>query len=209
MSDDDELLLTLTVLGKCEPQGSATAFVPLKDGYPIARGGRLPDGRYRNGSVVVNVTSDNPNLKKWRTAVANAARRKWDVRPPIEDESLHVEACFFLKRPENHWRSGRFAHLLKDDAPATPTTIPDVDKLLRAILDALTGIIYRDDGLVTSAPPEKRYAVPSEANDGRGVRIMVYRRAEQTALDLPEEERVRYVEPTPGEVDAAQLALSQ
>lgn len=208
MSAEDELLMTLTVLGKCEPQGSATAFVPLdKNGYPMARGGRNADGSYRKGSVIVNITSDNANLKKWRTAVANAARRKWDTRAAIEGESLRVEVCFFLKRPENHWRSGRYAHLLKEDAPAAPLTFPDVDKLLRAILDSLTGIVYRDDSLVTSAPPEKRYAVPSEANDGCGVRIMVYRRVEQTALDLPEEERVRFVENMPEEADEAQLAI--
>lgn len=204
----DELLLELTVLGKCEPQGSATAFVPLRDGYPMARGGRNADGSYRPGSVIVNVTSDNANLKKWRIGVSNAARKKWGSRAPIEEDSLHVEVCFFLKRPDSHWRSGRYSHLLKDDAPAAPTTFPDVDKLLRAILDALTGIVYRDDSQVTKAPPEKRYALPSEANDGRGVRIMVYRRAEQSALDLPAEERERYVEPEPVEVDDSQLALA-
>lgn len=197
---DDEHLLTFTVLGKCEPQGSATAFVPTtKNGQPIRREG---------GSIVVNITSDNPALKKWRGEIEKAARRAWGARPPIEEESLYVEVCFFLKRPEGHWRSGRNAHLLKDDAPAHPITIPDVDKLLRAILDGMSGVVYKDDALVTKAPPEKRYAVPSEGNDGRGVRVMVYRRAQQTALDLPAEERERFVEPAPVEADPSQLALA-
>lgn len=200
MSADDEHLLTFQVLGKPEPQGSATAFVPTdKRGQPIRRAG---------GSIVVNVTSDNAGLKKWRKAIASAAARAWGGRPMLEDEALRVECDFFLKRPEGHWRTGKFAHLLKDDAPAKPITIPDVDKLLRAVLDGLTDVIYRDDSLVTGAPPEKHYAVPNEKHNGQGARVSVFRCAMQTALDLPPEERTRYVERPPAEVDDAQLAIA-
>lgn len=202
-----EHLLTLEVFGKPEPQGSATAFVPLKDGWPLARGGRLPGGKYRNGSVVVNITSDNPALKKWRKRIADGARGAWHC-DPIEGVSLEVEAHFFLKRPESHWRTGRYAHLLKDSAPAAPLTIPDVDKLLRAVLDGLSGVVYEDDNLVTFAPPEKHYAVPSKTSSGEGVRLIVRKRAAQTALDLPPEERERYVEPVAAEVNEAQLSVA-
>jgi Holliday junction resolvase RusA-like endonuclease len=196
----DEHLLTFQALGKPEPQGSATAFVPTdKRGQPIRRPG---------GSIVVNVTSDNPALKKWRKAIAKCAASAWGDRPPIADEALRVECDFFLKRPEGHWGTGRNAHLLKDSAPAKPTTIPDVDKLLRAVLDGLTDVVYRDDSLVTSAPPAKHYAVPNESHNGQGVRVTVYRCAIQSALDLPIAERTRFVVATPAEVDDAQLAIA-
>lgn len=196
---DDERLVSFQVLGKPEPQGSATAFVPLKNGQPIRRPG---------GSIVVNVTSDNPALKAWRKLIHEAAVKAWNGRPLIEDEALRVDCDFFLKRPEAHWRSGRFAHLLKDDAPAKPITIPDVDKLLRAVLDGMTDAVYRDDSLVTSAPPDKHYAVPNEAHSGQGVRVTVYRCAKQTAADLLPEERVRFVAPEPLEADDSQLAIA-
>lgn len=204
----NERLVVFDVDGKCEPQGSATAFVPLDSrGYPMARGGRNRDGSYRKGSVIVNVTSDNAQLKKWRKAIADAAREAWGDRTPIEAESLMVEAHFYLKRPDGHWGSGRNAHLLKDWAPAAPLTFPDADKLLRAALDGMTGIIYKDDSLVTKAPPEKHYAVPDGSeHEGQGMTIVVLRREQQTALDLPPEQRTRYVPPTPA--DDAQLALS-
>jgi Holliday junction resolvase RusA-like endonuclease len=204
----DERLLIFEVDGKPEPQGSATAFVPLDGrGFPMARGGRNADGSYRKGSVIVNITSDNAGLKKWRRCVEEAAREAWgDGRPPIEETSLRVEAHFFLKRPEGHWRTGRYSHLLKDDAPAAPTTIPDADKLLRAVLDGMSGVVYKDDALVTCAPPEKHYAVPNGTeHEGQGVTIVVSRRAAQTALDLPEDQRVRWV---PEHVeDPSQLVL--
>jgi Holliday junction resolvase RusA-like endonuclease len=197
-------LVSFQVLGKPEPQGSAKAWVPTdKAGNPYRRSG----GRTPGGSIVVNVTSDNPELKKWRGRVAAEAEKAWLGREVLEDVSLEVEVHFFLKRPENHWRTGRNAHLLRDSAPAAPVVIPDADKLLRGVLDGLTGVVYKDDSLVTRCPPEKHYAVPVRGGDGVGCRIIVRRRVEQTALDLPADERERYVEPVAAEVDASQLAV--
>lgn len=210
MIEQDEHLLTIEVAGKPEPQGSTTAFVPLdKRGFPFARGGRNSDGSYRAGSVVVNITSDNPKLKKWRKAVAEAAAaacgKDW---VPIVGEALSVETHFFLERPEGHWGTGRNAHLLKESSPAAPIVIPDIDKLVRAVLDGLSGVVYEDDKLVTCAPPEKHYAVPTRESDGLGAWIVVRRRAVQTAASLPAEERERYVAPEAPDVDASQLALA-
>lgn len=187
------LLVEFEVPGKCEPQGSTTAFVPLdKRGYPLARGGRRSDGSYRHGSVIVNITSDNPALKRWRKGVAAAAVSVWK-QPVLKDVSLMLELDFYLKRPEGHWGTGRNAHLLKDSAPAAPLVVPDVDKITRAIFDALTGVVYSDDSRVTLGIMEKRYAVPSVEGDGVGVRVAVYRRAMQSACDLPVEQRERWV----------------
>ena len=48
---------------------------------------------------------------------------------------------------------------MKPKAPDHPITrnVGDADKLLRAILDSLTEIIYRDDSYVTTASITKRY----------------------------------------------------
>lgn len=207
----DTLLLDLFVPGKPEPQGSATAFIPLgKDGYPSVRFGQRR-GPYKHGQIVVNVTSDNANLKGWRAAIADAAEEAWLGRDLLDEVSLAVECDFYLKRPEAHWGTGKNAHLLKDDQPAAPLTIPDCDKLLRAVLDGMTGSIYRDDSLVTACPPEKHYAVPDGSpHQGVGVRIRVYRRAVQLSQDLPIEQRTRVVPTaTPAaDADDGQLALA-
>lgn len=195
----DQELLSLWVPGKCEPQGSARAFVPTtRNGQPLRR---------HDGSIVVNITSDNPALKGWRAKVAAAAKAAWEG-PPLGDVSLMVEADFYLRRPQGHWGTGRNAHLLRDWAPAAPLTVPDADKLLRATLDALTGIVYADDSRVTAAPNDKHYAVPTSRSDGEGLRLRVFRRELQTAVDLPWDERVRYVAGAGDAEDSPQLALN-
>lgn len=176
--------MVFRVHGKCEPQGSSTAFVPTdKRGQPFRRAG---------GSIVVNVTSDNPALKGWRAKVEAAARAAYRD-PVIEGISLGVQATFFLKRPEGHWGTGRNAGRLKDSAPARPITIPDHDKLLRAVLDGMTGIVYHDDSLVTASFPRKVYAVPGNPRYAEGVLISVFAQREQFASGLTEDQRVRPV----------------
>ena len=56
---------------------------------------------------------------------------------------------FTFVRPKSHYRTGRNAHLLRDDAPTRPATIPDLSKLARSTEDALkdAGVI-RDDSLI-------------------------------------------------------------
>lgn len=41
-----------------------------------------------------------------------------------------------------------------------PAVKPDIDKLCRCIFDALTGVLYVDDGQVTDLYTKKRYGLP-------------------------------------------------
>ncbi len=52
--------------------------------------------------------------------------------------------------------------------PATKR--PDLDKLTRAVLDALSGIVWRDDSLIVDLHPSKRLA---EIGEQAGARIRV------------------------------------
>lgn len=72
---------------------------------------------------------------------------------------LAVEITFTLPRPKGHWRTGRNATLLRDAAPAYPAGKPDVDKLARAVLDAIgsVGHVWRDDAQVVDLTARKVY----------------------------------------------------
>jgi Holliday junction resolvase RusA-like endonuclease len=61
--------------------------------------------------------------------------------------AVYVNVMILFKRPQNQFRTGKFSHLLRDDAPEYPTTRGqgDFDKLERAINDALTGPLFPDD----------------------------------------------------------------
>ena len=43
------------------------------------------------------------------------------------------------------------------------TTMPDIDKLARCALDALTGIVFRDDAQIVDLHATKRYGEPERA----------------------------------------------
>jgi Holliday junction resolvase RusA-like endonuclease len=206
---DGELVLSIAVMGKPEPQGSASAWVPTdKAGNPYRR---KPDRRNPRGAIIVNVTTDNKALKSWREAVEIVARgemlRHEGGEPvPFVDVGFTIEMLSFLQRPKKDWGTGRNARLLKDHAPAFPLTIPDADKLLRGVMDALTGVVWKDDSQVTDAITRKRYAVPTADGDAVRAEIRVWRNAVQAAGDLPLEQRERVV-PTADTPDDALTLL--
>lgn len=126
--------IVITVFGKAEPQGSARAFMPKGWQRPV-------------------VTSDNKNLKTWRTLVAQEASLEMKrsgsqcITGPVQ-----LVATFYLPRPKS----------LRARTPAH-TTKPDLDKLTRSIGDSLSGVLYTDDSLVTRIQVTKAYAAPGEA----------------------------------------------
>lgn len=89
----------------------------------------------------------NANERSWRHSVGFAAlagmRAAGIPGSKIEGAvSVHI-TCYFV-RPESADRDH-------------PHVKPDVDKITRSALDALTGIVYRDDAQVTELRIKKRY----------------------------------------------------
>ncbi len=123
-------MLTFTVWGQPVPQGSKRAFVV-----------RGKDGKAR---PVVAESAGGP-LRQWRSDVIDAARQAMDGRGPIEGP-VDITAIFYLRPP-------------KQRPPRHPHRRPDLDKLLRALLDALTSAsLLRDDAQVITLHAMKRYA---------------------------------------------------
>lgn len=83
--------------------------------------------------------------KRWRNAVAFAALDLVTDGWELLDEPLELTVIFYLPRPKTATR-------------AYPSVMPDVDKLLRAVFDSLSGVIYVDDSRVVRVMAEKRYA---------------------------------------------------
>lgn len=70
---------------------------------------------------------------------------------------MRLELRFFSERPKNHYGTGRNTGRLKSSAPPYKITNPDLTKLTRAVEDALTGIIWKDDSQVVQQETMKRY----------------------------------------------------
>lgn len=129
------------VAGKPEPCGSKRAWV-LKGG---AHAGRAI------------ITDANSKAKPWQQTVKFEAMRAYTGDPLTSPIQLRV--TFTLLRPKSHYRSGKNSHLLKDGAPAYPTSKPDATKLLRGVEDALTSITWVDDAQIVSQHVFKVYGL--------------------------------------------------
>lgn len=130
------------------------------DGIPAPQGSKNTTAqKNRAGAYTgkVSVYESSVKLKPWRQRVAAAARAA-HTGPTVECPVV-LNIAFGLPRPKGHFGTGRNAGKLKPSAPAWPTKKPDVDKLERAILDALTiAKVYRDDSQVVIVNTAKVYA---------------------------------------------------
>lgn len=89
---------------------------------------------------------------EWRSRVALAAQEAMLGAPP-SPLPVSLRASFLFTRPKSHLTT---KGQLRKGAPLIPTR-PDLDKLVRAVLDALTGIAYADDGQVSLLTASKDY----------------------------------------------------
>jgi crossover junction endodeoxyribonuclease RusA len=118
-----------------------------------------PQGSHRHvggGRLVESSAGVGP----WRDLIGWRARAL--LRGRLIDGPVRVSTAFVMPRPRATPRG------------ATPPAVkrPDVDKLARAVLDALTGVIYADDSQVVDLTASKRIA---DAGEEPGVRIVVTR----------------------------------
>lgn len=124
-------------------------------GTPIPQGSKV---RTRWG-----MREDNPGTKPWRAAVAAEAAAVWAGRP-LTPDPVAVTATFVFPRPQAHFGTGRNADRLKASAPLWHKTKPDGDKLARAVGDALTGVILRDDSQIVEWAIRKVYGSPARCH---------------------------------------------
>lgn len=147
------LRVEFTVIGSPKSAGSKKAFVPRRrDGSIVTRA---------NGSPMVNIVDDCKGSGEWKQAVAWAARQAVGAGAPLIEGPIALELRFYVPRPKNQYRTGRNAGMLRDDAPRRPIAKPDVLKLARAVEDALTGVIWRDDCQIVDESLSKVWGTPA------------------------------------------------
>jgi Holliday junction resolvase RusA-like endonuclease len=142
-----------------EPQGSIRAFilegqVDVRD--PCNESGK-PNWIRKPRAVL---TSDNPDLKAYRRVVMSQACNaltKASLPRPMAGKHIAValEVQFtFIKPPSVSKHRTQMV------------VRPDADKLVRACLDALTGVLWEDDSQVVEISARKVYG-PTERVDVR------------------------------------------
>ena len=118
-----------------------------------------PQGSKRAVSIGgrARMIEDNKRTAPWRATVTDRAREHF-TEPILGPVDVHV--VFYFPRPASHYGTGRNARVLKPSAPVfRKATKPDIDKLLRAVLDGLTDAgAWRDDSQVASVQAVKRWS---------------------------------------------------
>ena len=129
-------MIAFTVYGAAAAKGSMRGFAT------------------KGGPVII--TDSNRNVKSWQQLIRTAAADALDS-PDLVTGPIACEVVYYLPRPKalqgTKYRSRPVAH----------TKRPDLDKLTRAVLDALTTVVWADDAQVVDLLAFKRYA----AVDGR------------------------------------------
>lgn len=123
-------------------------------GTPRAQGSK----RHVGHGIMVEMSKD---LGPWRQAIASEASAIRSLERKQFTVPVQVQFVFWFKRPQSHLRTGKYAGDVKLTAPKWQSSAPDVDKLCRAVGDALTisGLIL-DDRLIARIHAEKRYGDP-------------------------------------------------
>lgn len=106
----------------------------------------------KRGRVVVR--EDCGRARSWRHDVQWAAREAHPGRMLVGP--LRLSARFHLPRPKAHLGTRG----VKASAPTRPIVRPDATKLLRALEDALTRVLYADDAQIVLQVVEKHYGEP-------------------------------------------------
>lgn len=104
------------------------------DGKPIPQGSMSAV----NGHIF---HSQGSALASWRAGIAIAARHA-GAQP--SSRPILMTMVFVFQKPKTVTRS-------------EPTVPPDLDKLVRAVLDGLTAVAYKDDSQVTEIRAAKVY----------------------------------------------------
>lgn len=127
------MILTFRVYGVAVPKGNMRPLmVKLK----------------ATGMKVPILTESNRNVKSWSQLVAHAANEALGQVPDAEEltEAVRLSVAFYLPRPKS---------LGKKSLPHLKA--PDLDKLVRAVKDALTHVVYADDSQVVEVLATKQY----------------------------------------------------
>lgn len=130
----DNPFIAFRVYGIPQTKGSAKGFV-----------GRSK----KTGKLRAFITNDNTKNKGWAETVsgeAQLARRVHHLAAPFAG-AIRLELEFYVKKPKSYPKTKELPAIKK----------PDLDKMIRSVKDALTGIFYLDDSQVVEESASKHY----------------------------------------------------
>ena len=121
-------MIKFTIIGK--PKA-------LKRHRPSARGGYYDPSSNDKKDIMLQIAKFKPKI------------------PLLGDIILSIR--FTMPYPKKYYRTGKYSHLLKDNAPKHHSIKPDLDNLVKLISDVLQPGFYVDDSQICQIYAEKMY----------------------------------------------------
>ena len=124
---------------------------------PAPKGSWTPTRNTRTGKLGVRPSCQR--TKPYGHLLRIAARDAWGLQQPLAF-AVGVVVTFVVSRPEDHYRTSRGRRTREVKASRLglePIVEPDLDKLQRAVGDALSKVVIVDDAQITGWIPTKRY----------------------------------------------------
>jgi Holliday junction resolvase RusA-like endonuclease len=119
--------------------------IPSSNSKRISKSGRIYDAQKGKAGQIATI----------RLFVAQSVK---DQGWKLTGEPVWMSLEFVMTRPDGHFGTGKNAGKLKPSAPRWPTAKNgDRTNLLKAVEDALTGIVWHDDAQVVDGPIRKSY----------------------------------------------------
>lgn len=132
-------------------KGIAATYIFL-----MVKGDPTPQQRHRHHQVkgADFVSTYDPSAKAKKAFLKQCLPYK--PKQPYE-RPLRVDMVFYFSRPKSHYRSGKYAHILKDSAPEYHTSRGDLDNLCKMPMDSLNKIFWKDDAYIVELSAVKKY----------------------------------------------------
>lgn len=94
---------------------------------------------------------DPKEQTSYKSLVAYSAREALKKGFSLIQDAIRLEVSFYFKRPKNRCRA------VDSKDAITMSKRPDLDNCLKMIGDALNGIVWHDDGLISESIVRKLY----------------------------------------------------
>lgn len=146
------------------------------EGKPLTQGSKVPMGRTKTGRQILVESQDIKRggrcanaLKAWRECIALSAkiaakRQGFEMTEGLVSIQYQI---FFTVPPSYLLKDGRTS----SRCPRKPRSL-DPDKLIRAVNDAITGVLIRNDNQVADGAWSVRWAIDGQP-EGVGVVLEV------------------------------------
>ena len=145
---------------KWEKNGHRAAFTCKIFGIPCPQYRGYAVGKNHSKPWVLS-PSKSTQAKFREILLATMARHGPQVQFNTSDKGMttHIKILFYFPRPKHHYTlchsTGKF--VLNHNAPVWKTSTPDLDNLVKLVMDSIKGVAFRDDACVVKLNAEMMF----------------------------------------------------